>query len=298
MGNFVDYLFFYDIFNLAKKIGGKLMNYRLIAIDMDGTLLSNRDKISERNRKALLDAMDNGIHIVLTTGRIYKSALYYYKQIGLKSPIIACNGAVIASSEGDIILEKFIEDKVLEKIIDLAEENDMYYHFYDRDNFYYKTSREEFANYYGYYEKNYVKQDIKLVRFKNPWEIVDLSSSRYHKAVFIDDDPDRLLKFRRKLEAINGISVSKSWHNNIEVMNEEVSKGNAVRFLAELLNIDSSKVVAIGDNENDVSMFKIAGLSIAMENGDDIAKKQADVITDSNDEDGVAKAIEKYVLGK
>ena len=272
------------------------MNYRLIAIDMDGTLLNSQDKISERNRRALLKAINNGIHIVLTTGRIYKSALYYYKQIGLNSPIIACNGAVIASSEGDIIFEKFIDNRALKEIINLAEENDMYYHFYDRDKFYYKTSKKEFANYYGYYERNYVTQDIELIRFENPWDIVDLSSLRYHKAVFIDNEPDRLLNFRRRLRDVKGISVSKSWHNNIEVMNEEVSKGNAVKFLAESLNIDSSKVIAIGDNENDVSMFKVAGLSIAMGNGDKIAKEQANVITDTNDEDGVAKAIEKYVF--
>lgn len=277
-------------------IGGKLMAYKLIAIDMDGTLLNTQDKISERNKKALLKAMNNGIHVVIATGRIYKSALYYYKDLGLNSPIIACNGAVISSSNGEIIFEKLIDSSSLKELIQLAEENDMYYHFYDKDKFYYKTTKEEFSNYYRYYEENYIKQDIELVSFKSPWDIVDPNSSKYYKAVFIDDDIDRLLDFRSKLKDIKGISVSKSWHNNIEVMNKEVSKGNAVKFLMDALNIDSSQVIAIGDNENDVSMFKVAGLSIAMANGDEIAKKQAHVITASNDEDGVAQAIERYVF--
>lgn len=277
-------------------IGGKLMAYKLIAIDMDGTLLNTQDKISERNKKALLKAINNGIHVVIATGRIYKSALYYYKDLGLNSPIIACNGAVISSSNGEIIFEKLIDSSSLKELIQLAEENDMYYHFYDKDKFYYKTTKEEFSNYYRYYEENYIKQDIELVSFKSPWDIVDPNSSKYYKAVFIDDDIDRLLDFRSKLKDIKGISVSKSWHNNIEVMNKEVSKGNAVKFLMDALNIDSSQVIAIGDNENDVSMFKVAGLSIAMANGDEIAKKQAHVITASNDEDGVAQAIERYVF--
>ncbi len=272
------------------------MAYKLIAIDMDGTLLNTQDKISERNKKALLKAINNGIHVVIATGRIYKSALYYYKDLGLNSPIIACNGAVISSSNGEIIFEKLIDSSSLKELIQLAEENDMYYHFYDKDKFYYKTTKEEFSNYYRYYEENYIKQDIELVSFKSPWDIVDPNSSKYYKAVFIDDDIDRLLDFRSKLKDIKGISVSKSWHNNIEVMNKEVSKGNAVKFLMDALNIDSSQVIAIGDNENDVSMFKVAGLSIAMANGDEIAKKQAHVITASNDEDGVAQAIERYVF--
>lgn len=272
------------------------MNYRLIAIDMDGTLLNSQDKISERNKEAILKAIDNGIHVVIATGRIYKSALHYHRYIGLKSPIIACNGAIISSSQGDIIFENFIDHNWLREIIQLAEANDMYYHFYDRDKFYYKTSKAEFINYYKYYEENYICQGIELVRFKDPSDIVDLDRSKYYKIVFIDDDSDKLYDFRKKLSLIKGISISKSWHNNIEVMNESVSKGNAVKFLADILNIDSSEVIAIGDNENDVSMFKVSGLSVAMENGDEIAKSNADVITDSNDEDGVAKVIEKYIF--
>ena len=272
------------------------MKYKLVAIDMDGTLLNSQDQISERNKKALLKAIDNGVHVVLATGRIYKSALYYQRYIGLKSPIIACNGAIISSSQDDIIFENFIDYNSLKEIIQLAEENEMYYHFYDRDKFYYKTSKKEYTSYYKYYEENYISQGIELVRFEDPSDIVDLNSSKYYKVVFIDNNPDKLYDFRKKLSLIKGISISKSWRNNIEVMNESVSKGNAIKFLTNILNIDSSEVIAIGDNENDVSMFKISGLSVAMKNGDEIAKNHADVITDSNDEDGVAKVIEKYIF--
>ena len=79
-------------------------------------------------------------------------------------------------------------------------------------------------------------------------------------------------------------------------MNKGVSKGEGLKQLCKTLDVDTSQVVAIGDNENDISMFQVAGLAIAMENGDDIAKEYSHVITDINDEDGVAKAIEKYVL--
>jgi len=119
-----------------------------------------------------------------------------------------------------------------------------------------------------------------------------------YKFVYIEDDIDKLLDFREKLKDIKGTNVSSSWHNNIEVMNEGVSKGTGLNYLIDKLNIDKSEVVAIGDNENDISMFKVAGLAVGMRNGDESIKNHVHVFTDTNDEDGVAKAIENYVLNK
>lgn len=272
------------------------MDYRLIAIDMDGTLLNSHDTVSERTRIVLNKAIDRGINIILSTGRIYKSALHYGHLIGLKNPIIACNGAIISSYNGkEILYERHIDDNIFKDIIELAESNNMYYHFYDLSTFYFRKSNKEFIKYHKYYEENFKKQGIKLIGFNDPMEIINGNSS-FYKLVFIEDDSQKLKYLREKLEEIKGISVSKSWHNNLEVMNDGVSKGNGLKFLAQMLNIDTKEIVAIGDNENDISMFKVAGLAIAMENGDDIIKNYAHVITDTNDNNGVAKAIEKYVL--
>jgi len=92
------------------------------------------------------------------------------------------------------------------------------------------------------------------------------------------------------------VELSKSWRDNLEVMDKGVSKGSAVKLLCERLGINSDEVMAIGDNENDLSMIKFAGVGVAMGNAEDMVKEQADFITSSNDEDGVALAIEKYVL--
>lgn len=273
------------------------MDYKLVAIDMDGTLLNSHDNVSEKTRLVLNKAIDRGISIVLSTGRIYKSASYFGHFIGLKSPIIACNGAVISSYNGEeLIYESPINNNVLKDVVKLAERNNMYYHFYDSDTFYFNKSQSDFKKYYNFYENKFVKQGIKLKSFTEPWDIVDSSTSSFHKLVFIEDDSEKLMYLRQKLEEIEGISVSKSWHNNLEVMNEGVSKGNALKILAEILKINTSQIVAIGDNENDISMFKVAGLAVAMENGDKAIKEYAHVITDTNDNDGVARAIEKYVL--
>lgn len=272
------------------------MKYRLIAIDMDGTLLNSHSNISERNRMVLCKAIEKGVNIVLSTGRIHRSAVHYARLTGLNSPIIACNGAVITSADGkDIIFERYIDNNILRSIVEMAEDGNVYYHFYDLSTFYFRKSEDKFKKYHGYYEENFKDQGIRIIGFNNPVEVLN-NTSEFHKLVFIEDDVLKLENLRQKLEKIRGISVCKSWYNNLEIMSEGISKGNALKFLAQMLGIDTSETVAIGDNENDISMLKVAGLAIAMGNGDEIIKKNAHIVTDTNDEDGVAKAIEKYVL--
>ena len=273
------------------------MKYKLIAIDMDGTLLNSQNEISERNIKALQEAVKRGIYVVLSTGRILKSALYYSKFLQSINPIIACNGAIISCGDGkDIIYKKAIGINSSKKIIELAEKNNLYYHFYDKDTFYSKKIDENTKKYYKFYGDNIKKQGIKIKTLKEPMEVLNNKELDIYKFVFIEDDKDKLLDFRGKLKNIEKINISSSWFNNIEIMDESVSKGSGLKHLCRFLNIDISQVVAIGDNENDISMFEMSGLAIAMKNGDEIAKKHSQIITDTNDQNGVAKAIEEYVL--
>lgn len=273
------------------------MKYKLIAIDMDGTLLNSQNKISDRNRNILFKAIEEGVTIVLATGRILRSALYYWELIGLNNPIIACNGALISDKNGeDIIYENPMNINSIKEVIKLAEENGIYYHFYDTDTFYSKEIGDGILKYYESYENSLKKQQINLVMFQNPMGILNKKNPIIYKFIVIEDDLDKLLEFRVKLKDIEGISISSSWYNNVEIMNKGVSKGTGLRHLMEILNIDKSEVIAIGDNENDISMFNMAGLAIGMENGAEGIKEHVHVITDTNDENGVAKAIEKYVL--
>ena len=273
------------------------MKYKLIAIDMDGTLLNSQNQISKRNAKALYKAMEKGIYVVLTTGRILPSAYYYAKSLNLGNPIIACNGAIITSKGKDnIIYESKLEIDASKEIVELGNKQNIHFHFYDRNTYYTKIPQEGIVQDYSSYLDSLGEQGIEVEVIENVIETIETKKPNIYKFVFVDDDKGKLLNFRKELNSIKGINVSSSWHNNVEIMNEGVSKGNALEYLCNKLNIDKSQIVAIGDNENDVSMFKTAGLSIAMENGDSIIKKHAHLVTRTNDEDGVAKAIEKYVL--
>lgn len=269
------------------------MKYKLVAIDMDGTLLNSENKVSNKTREALMMAKEQGIHIILSTGRILKSALYYSKALDLKNPIVASNGAIIVDELGNTIFKKPIENNLVKDIVNLAREEDIYYHFYDESKFYSHVRVDEVLKFYN--EGNN-STSIDLEVFNDIDEIVNNKNINIYKFLFVDENNEKLKKLRSKLDSMGNIDTSSSWANNIEAMGHNVSKGEALRELCNKLDISPSEVIAIGDSENDLSMFKFAGLGVAMGNGDKSIKEQADYITDSNNEEGVAKVIEKFVL--
>ncbi|HBH3034913.1 TPA: HAD-IIB family hydrolase, partial [Clostridioides difficile] len=116
------------------------------------------------------------------------------------------------------------------------------------------------------------------------------------KFVIIEEkNPSILDEIRKELRKVQGIKITSSWPNNIEVMNEGVDKGNAVKILAEKMNIDREDIIAFGDNYNDIEMIKFAGLGVAMGNAEEFIKQEADYVTDTNQDSGVAKAIYKFL---
>lgn len=269
------------------------MKYKLVAIDMDGTLLNSENEISERTRLAIENARKQGTHIVIATGRILKSALHYAESLGLRNPLIACNGAIVVDEFQKVIYEKHIEKKNVIEIINLAQSEGVYFHFYDQSSFYSDKRVEEVLKFYNEGSKT---MDIGLNIFKDTKEIIDMKDLNVYKFIFIDNNKDKLDKLRERISKIENINTSSSWINNIEAMGHNVSKGEALRELCKILKVEPKEVIAIGDSENDLSMLKFSGLGVAMGNGDNIVKEKSNYITDSNNEDGVAKVIEKFIL--
>lgn len=269
------------------------MKYKLIAIDMDGTLLNSENYISERTRQALIAAKEKGVHVVLSTGRILKSAIYYSKQLGLANPIVASNGGIMVDGESNVLFKSPLDKSSIKEAVKMADDEGIYCHLYDESRFYSSRKVQEVIEFYGETDG---KLNINLELFKNIDDVLFSKDLNIYKLIFIDEDPEKLGKFREKISKVENISISSSWSNNIEAMALDVSKGETLKKLFKMLGVESEDVIAIGDSENDLSMLNIAGLSIAMGNGSDSIKEKVDYITDTNDNDGVAKAIEKFVL--
>lgn len=272
------------------------MNIKLIAIDMDGTLLNSSNKITERTKKAIAMAKGKNVEVVLATGRVLKSALYYADLLSLDSYIAACNGAILVDNHGNDLYRKPIEKKKLEKIMEVGHDMSVYFHFYNEDTFFTRTYVKEIVDYYSSPSGKFTGQSIDVDIYKSIEDIAKRVDLDIFKFLFIDNDLDKLEKLKKRLASIEGISISKSWANNLEVMEEGVSKGRSLEHLCQLMNIPLGNTMAIGDNENDLSMLEIAGTSVGMGNGAKSVLEKVDFITSDNDHDGVAEAIEKFVL--
>ena len=272
------------------------MNYKLVAIDMDGTLLNSNNEVSERTKIAIEKAKDKGVYVVLATGRILKSALQYRADLEIENPIVACNGAIIVNEHEEIIYKKPLDKNVIEEILDIGKRNNIYYHFYDEYGFYANTLVEKVVGFYNTTASRLKGLELDINIFKEKEEVLTRADLNVLKFMFIDNSLEKLFRVRSELDQTGVLNTSSSWDNNIEVMSKGVSKGEGLRYLCKQLNINPEHVIAIGDNENDLPMLEFAGLGVAMGNSKDEIKTKSDFITANNNEDGVAKVIEKFIL--
>lgn len=273
------------------------MNIKLLAIDMDGTLLNSNKEISQRNKEALLKAKEKGVYIVLSTGRILKSAQYFADTIKLDNPIVSCNGAVVTDENRNVIFKQSMDKEIVRKIMELGLKHNIYHHFYDYNQFYASQLVDEVIEFYN--PENAKKQNhyIDVNLYENIQNVMDNKDLDIFKFMFLDPDQDRLSKLRKELELIEQLTIVSSANTNVEITDKGVSKAKGLTVLAEKYNIESKDIMAIGDSENDLSMLEYAGFGVAMSNANHKVVQKADFITTSNDEEGVAKAVEKFILG-
>lgn len=272
------------------------MDIKLVAIDMDGTLLNSKNQLTDRTRHAIERANKKGVKVVLATGRLLKSASYYADILNLDSYIAACNGALVVDGTRKEVMKKPIAKKKLEKVMEIGHDMSVYFHFYNEDTFFTRTYVKEIADYYSTSVGKFNDQSIDFSIYGDASEVLSTENLDVYKFLFIDENQDKLIELKKRLNEVEGISVSKSWSNNLEVMEEGVSKGRAMKYLSSLMDISPENIMAIGDNENDLPMLHFAGWGVAMGNGSSLVIESADYVTSTNDQDGVAKAIEKFVL--
>jgi Cof subfamily protein (haloacid dehalogenase superfamily) len=274
-----------------------MTKYKMIVTDMDYTLLDKDKNVSERNKNALRNAMDKGIHVIVATGRIYTSALYYAKLLGISTPIIASNGAIIREEHTDnTMYHCLLPEASIKEIIRLSREQGLFCHLFSRDTIYTEKITNVSYRYTEWNKYMEVQDQVKIKLLDRFEDMTEHEKSEIFKAVIVDEDDNKLQYIREEVLKTGLVTVSQSLKDNIEVMNKEVSKGNAVARLAEIYDVDKSEIITIGDNENDLSMIEYAGLGVAMGNAVQLLKDSADYITTDYMDDGVAHVIEKFIL--
>ena len=274
------------------------MTIKLICIDMDGTLLSSHHEVSEENKQAIMKAVDKGVHVAITTGRLYRNAKLYAKQIGLNTPIIASNGSYIGGTHGEEIYKNTISRDDLNEFFQLMTKLNLYWYVSTSDRL---ISTHPFPETNVYHALNKTLDKSEQVPLEVAESIDDIFN-RYGdqilKAVCVESDDLELLAHAKAhmKSSSDDLEIVSSWFNNFEVLKQGSSKGQAVKALTAYFNLSSEDVMCLGDSENDLSMITYAGLSVAMGNATDQIKQAAHHITTTNDDSGVAKAINQFVL--
>lgn len=267
-----------------------MKDIRLIAIDLDGTLLRDDISVSDYTKRILLKAKEKGIRIVIATGRMFCSARAWGMKIGIGDvPMCVYTGSMVGLCEsGKIISDQRMDLKVARDILNVGKENNWYMQSYIEDTVY-VPFRDERTD--KYEEVCGIKAQVLGEDFWTPTKAPT-------KVLFYDNDLSVMKKIREtvgtKFEKVAGSVISQP--NYFELNKKGVSKGAALTKLCNEWGINLENVMTFGNAQNDVSMFNLSQWSFAVENASDTAKQAAQFRTLSNNEDGVARAIEKYVL--
>jgi len=264
------------------------MTYRLVAVDLDGTLLTHEKRVSPRTRRALAALTARGCHVVVATGRPFDVLRVFCAGVALTAPQITFNGAVIHDLiAGRDLYRQLVPPAYVRPTIDFFVEAGVPSALYTTDGLYLDR------------------------RMPNP---ADWTPPPLPPAIYLDDmrqaadhpsikvvgqaDPETVTRLRPRAVAAFGrdLYVTQTAANLLEFLHPDVSKGSALRRVAALLGVAREEIIAFGDSHNDLTMFAYAGLAVAMRNATPEVRAGADLVAESNEEDGVAAALERLGL--
>lgn len=265
---------------------------RLIAMDMDDTLLRDDWTISERTIEAIRRAREQGVYVTIATGRMPAAIRSYAQQLEIDIPAITYNGAMVQEIVSEKVLyRKIIPIEAARNIIDWLLQHDIHFHVYIRDRVYTGKMND--------WSRKYERVTRVPITITNIAECLANEKEGVEK-ILLFGKQEVLQGWNKKiLQRYEGqvrTTVSKS--DFLELIHPTVNKGAALSALAERLGVKREEVLAVGDSLNDMEMIRYAGIGAAMGNARRELKDAADVVTATNQEDGVAQVIEKYVLSQ
>lgn len=288
--------------------------YKLITIDIDGTLLNCYGEVTQKNKNAINMALEKNIEVVLTSGRMPKAILPIANEINANRYIISGNGAAIYDVQKDkTIYNNYISKKKVLEIIDICEKNSMFYNVYTNDVILTKSLNYNILYYYAENKKNPDDKKININILNDIYSYIEeYKGDDFLKITICDNDETIFKRIINKLKEIKKIDILEVSHMSkkvikygsqeveisyfyTEITNENVNKWSAIERLIQILDIKKEDVISIGDNINDKEMVLNAGLGIVTDNSSPEMKRIAKEVVASNNESGVAEAIYNHI---
>ena len=287
--------------------------YKLIAIDLDGTMLNSYGIVSEETKKTIKKVEEQDVEVVIASGRPIASIKEIAKEIDSKNYFIAGNGAIVYDMKKDVIIyEKTMPKEKILEIVKICEENSISYNVYTQTEILAKALK---FNVLYYHKENLKKEENKKTKINivnDMYEYIkNKQDAKFLKITICDESKTVFNSIIRKLKEVKNIEILEVSHMArktitqgteeypisyyyTEISRENVDKWNAIEFLIKKLGIKKEEVMAIGDNSNDKEMIKNAGLGVAMKQSTPAILQLANEVTEGNNEDGVAKILQKY----
>ena len=268
------------------------MNYRLLVVDIDGTLLGSEGGISDEDKEALAAAQQAGVGVCLSTGRAIQGCRWIVDELSLDGYHIFFDGALVSGPRKELYVEP-LDSGVVKEVVKFVRKHDIYFEFYSTKDYF-----VEWENWATEIHRNYFKLEPMVVDFKGL-----VGGEKFIKGGLITRDAEEAAKaksFRNRFDRSLRFSAARSpAYPGVEFINvlaPDVSKGKALTALAAHLKVSLSEVMAIGDGTNDISLLSIAGLAVAMGNAPDEVKAVAHRVTKDVGSSGVAAAVKKFLL--
>ena len=267
-----------------------MIEYKAVAMDLDDTLLTSDLQISEETKQTLLQCQKDGMHVILASGRPIYAIEKYAKELELEKYggyIVGFNGAAVKDCKAKrMIMQRNLPMEYIKMLYDLSVENGVYIHTYVGDEII-TPQNNQYTEVEGKLTGMPIRETEDFVKTVNQ-EVVK---------VLMLENPEYLRTVYEKLSHELGdklsLTISKPYF--LEIMDKGIEKSAALLHICNKLGIKTEQLIAFGDSYNDLSMLTAAGLGIAMGNAREDVKKQSDYVTDGNNEDGIAKALWRFV---
>ena len=279
-----------------------MKDIKLVALDLDGTLFDNSSRISKRNLTAIRSITDKGIHVVISTGRPFEGIPFdQIKGTGINYAITANGSGIYEISTGKCLYENAMDEELVTPILNFLLTRDIHMDAFIGGKGYTPIQCVETAQKLTVASsiKNYIittrtrLDNILQFIHENQLKVQKMTLNFYPAADGTLIDRETVRKF---LVSNPSITTVCGGYNNLEFTRADANKGVGLRKLAEILGVNPDATMAIGDTENDLAIIEAAGIGVAMGNATDAVKARADYVTTTNTKDGVAAAIEHFIL--
>lgn len=264
------------------------MDIKLIALDLDGTLLNDNLEITPATLKAIQQTRDLGITVIISTGRPFIAALHYIEQLQLESPVICHNGAVIIKPNGEVLCDYALDKGPAVDFINFCKAQDYVLSLFIQKEIFMERDHPLTWDIHVRLNRTIPKIVADFAPLLTTPPIKILVSGEKEKIPTISS----VLKSNFE----NRLNISQSGEFYLDIVNKGISKGSSVQIVSQMLGIPMTQVMTMGDNYNDLEMIEEAGLGVVMGNAAEDLKARGKFVTYTNNEDGVGHALRKFVL--